>query len=274
MREETFGRRPANFSSVHQPAYFVGARDSLPETPDAQVAPELHATSIVLEGTPAVDWDAAQAAIATHGEHSRPSTKLQQGLEILLAIFTILLTLPLMVILAIIIKLDSPGPALFRQLRIGKGGKPFWFTKFRTYYVDAKERFPELYAYKYTQEELESLKFKVPNDPRMTKLGRWLRKSTLDELPNFLHVVNGSMSLVGPRPEIPEMLPYYSHEGLKKFQVRPGITGYAQTAGRGWLTFHDTVQLDVDYVQERSALVDAKILFRTLYKIVIRDGAF
>ena len=108
----------------------------------------------------------------------------------------------------------------------------------------------------------------------MTPQGQWLRKSTLDELPNFWKVLTGEMALVGPRPEIPEMLPYYDREALLKFKVRPGVTGLAQISGRGRLSFHDTVALDVEYVLNRSLFLDLKIILLTVQKIVTRDGAF
>jgi lipopolysaccharide/colanic/teichoic acid biosynthesis glycosyltransferase len=108
----------------------------------------------------------------------------------------------------------------------------------------------------------------------VTPQGVWMRKSTLDELPNFWNVLTGDMALVGPRPEIPEMLPYYDQEMRLKFTVRPGITGLAQISGRGRLGFYETVQLDNEYVRNHSFLLDAKILVLTLIKIVTRDGAF
>ena len=171
-------------------------------------------------------------------------------------------------------RLDTPGPLLFFQPRMGAGTRPFRFVKFRTLYADARSRFPELYAYKYTPLELAELKFKVENDPRVTPQGRWLRKSSLDELPNFWNVLTGEMALVGPRPEIPEMLPYYEGEMLTKFDVRPGVTGLAQVSGRGRLGFHDTVALDVEYVRNRSFAYDMRILFKTVWMILKRDGAF
>ena len=114
----------------------------------------------------------------------------------------------------------------------------------------------------------------LAEDPRVTKEGDWMRRTTLDELPNFWNVLTGEMALVGPRPEIPEMLPYYRGEMLLKFSVRPGITGLAQISGRGRLSFRETVALDVKYVKQRSFWMDAKILLLTVYKIVVRDGAF
>ncbi|HVN83151.1 MAG TPA: sugar transferase [Terriglobia bacterium] len=194
--------------------------------------------------------------------------------ESLVALTVLILTAPILLVIAIVIKIGTPGPALFFQKRVGLNGRRFTFVKFRTLYADAKQRFPELYAYRYTEEELGSLYFKVENDPRVTPQGSWLRKSTLDELPNFWNVLKGDMALVGPRPEIPEMLPYYKNEMLSKFSVRPGITGLAQISGRGRLSYFDTVALDLEYVRTRSFAVDMKIILKTIYKIMVRDGAF
>ena len=179
-----------------------------------------------------------------------------------------------MLMTALIIRLGTPGRALFFQKRVGIDGKLFDFVKFRTLYADAKTRFPKLYRYKYTEEELRGLKFKVSHDPRVTPQGQWLRKSTLDELPNFWNVLTGDMALVGPRPEIPEMLPYYDDEMLMKFTVRPGITGIAQISGRGRLGFYETVAMDVEYVKQRTFWFDIKIMAVTVRKIIMREGAF
>jgi lipopolysaccharide/colanic/teichoic acid biosynthesis glycosyltransferase len=172
------------------------------------------------------------------------------------------------------IRLGTPGPALFWQDRIGRNGKLFKFVKFRTLYADAKKRWPELYAYDYGEDEVESLKYKTEGDPRVTPQGRWMRFTSVDELPNFWNLLTGEVALVGPRPEIPEMLPYYSKDELRKFSVRPGITGLAQISGRGRLDFKQVVAFDVDYVDRQSVLLDIRIMFLTIYKIVIRDGAF
>ncbi|MEQ1848165.1 MAG: sugar transferase, partial [Nitrospira sp.] len=128
--------------------------------------------------------------------------------------------------------------------------------------------------YRYSPNELLDLKFKNDNDPRVTPQGRWLRRLSVDELPNFWNVLTGDMALVGPRPEIPEMLPYYKGEMLEKFLVRPGVTGLAQISGRGRLGFYETVDLDVSYVRNRSFLLDLRIMARTVALIILRDGAF
>lgn len=199
---------------------------------------------------------------------------LQRAIESVVALVALVISAPIQLLIAFVVRRGTPGPALFRQDRVGKNLKNFTFVKFRTLYADARERFPELYGYQYSREELQKLKFKVQDDPRVTPQGEWLRKSTLDELPNFWRVLTGEMALVGPRPEIPEMLPYYTGEMLLKFSVRPGITGLAQISGRGRLGFYETVDLDVQYVKNRTFWLDFKILRLTIYKILTRDGAF
>lgn len=196
------------------------------------------------------------------------------AIERVVALVVLVVALPVMLLIAVLVRLDSPGPALFRQPRVGRNGKIFHFYKFRTLYVDARERFPELYAYRFTPQQITEFHFKIPNDPRVTKMGRWLRQSTLDELPNFWNVVTGDMALVGPRPEIPEMLPYYHGAMLRKFDVRPGVTGLAQISGRGRLSFQQTVEYDLEYVQRRSLAFDVRIVLETLYSVIRRDGAF
>jgi lipopolysaccharide/colanic/teichoic acid biosynthesis glycosyltransferase len=197
-----------------------------------------------------------------------------RAFEIAVALGALLVTLPLMIVVAIMIRLDSPGPVLFWQPRIGLGGRPFQFVKFRTMYADARERFPELYRYSYAPQELDQLMFKVPDDPRVTPLGRWLRKTSIDELPNFLNLLTGSVALVGPRPEIPEMMPYYVGEDREIFSVRPGITGPAQVAGRGWLNFRDSCTVNLEYVRTRTWRMDLSILVRTAFQVTLGRGAF
>ncbi len=223
-----------------------------------------------------------------------------RAVECGIALTALILGLPIMSVIALIIKIDSRGPVIFQQTRIGKnyrangngiydpnrrnfsvnrrnrdlGGRPFTFYKFRTMHVDAKDRFPDLYRYKYTQEEIAGLYFKIPDDPRLTPFGRRLRKTTLDELPNFLNILKGDMSLVGPRPEIPEMIKYYEGNGKRKFDIKPGITGLAQVNGRGLLNFKETVQLDQFYVEKKNWRLDMKIILRTIKVSFLRIGAF
>jgi len=214
-----------------------------------------------------------QLVVQTEPAESVLVKVLRRSFEIVLAVAVLTVGLPVLLLVALAIRWDSPGPALFRQIRVGKGRRPFLFYKFRTLYADAKQRFPEMYEYKYTPDQVANLHFKNDHDPRVTRIGRWLRKSTLDELPNFINVLLGDTSVVGPRPEIPEMLPYYSQEELIKFSVKPGLTGLAQVSGRNHLKFKETNALDVQYVRERSWKLDLKIFWKTTWCIVTRRGA-
>jgi lipopolysaccharide/colanic/teichoic acid biosynthesis glycosyltransferase len=157
---------------------------------------------------------------------------------------------------------------------MGRDKKLFRFYKFRTMYSDAKDRFPKLYRYNYTDKQSKTLKFKLKNDPRLTILGKKLRRTSLDEIPNLINVIKGDMYLVGPRPEIPEMLKYYRKNQLLKFNVKPGITGYAQTNGRSFLTLQETISLDLKYLKEQSFSTDFKILLKTIIVVLRGIGAF
>lgn len=211
---------------------------------------------------------------ARSGVASSISAALVRLAEILIAAAGLILTCPIMAFVAIIIRMDSSGPALFRQIRVGRNGRLFFFYKFRTLWVDAPTMYPDMYTYRYTSEEIEQLHFKREDDPRVTPAGCWLRKSTLDELPNLWNLLKGDVAIVGPRPEIPEMLPYYRPEQMIKFSVKPGITGLAQTRGRGRLRFSQTNDYDVEYVKNRSLALDFGIVCRTIKLMITRDGAF
>jgi lipopolysaccharide/colanic/teichoic acid biosynthesis glycosyltransferase len=194
--------------------------------------------------------------------------------EFAVALLALIVTAPVIAVVAVLIRLDSRGPALFRQVRVGRGGRLFTFVKFRTFWHDAVQRHPHLYNYRFSEGEIAQFSFKNPGDPRATRMGRWLRRTTIDELPNFWNVLTGDMTLVGPRPELPEMLPYYSDEHLLKFSVKPGLTGLAQTSGRGHLRFLEAAQLDAEYVRSRSLKGDLRILWRTAVIVLRREGAF
>jgi lipopolysaccharide/colanic/teichoic acid biosynthesis glycosyltransferase len=198
----------------------------------------------------------------------------KRTLDFVVAAVGLAIFLPVIGVLVLLTRHDSPGPAIFRQTRVGYRGRPFTFYKFRTMYVDARERFPELYAYQYTEQEWHELFYKLPDDPRLTPFGRRLRKTTLDELPNLFNVLRGQMSLVGPRPELPEYARYYTPEQIVKFSVPSGVTGLAQTSGRGMLSVQEQIAADVEYVRRRSFWFDLVLLARTLKMVVLRIGAF
>lgn len=216
----------------------------------------------------------AQPEAVSKGVVRRFIAGLKRLAEIVLAVTVLVLTSPIMLAIAIIIRLDSPGSALFCQERVGLHAQLIRFWKFRTMYVDAKERFPELYAYKYTPEEIRKVYLKRANDPRVTRVGGWLRRSSLDELPNFWNLLTGDVSLVGPRPDIADALPYFTPEQMLKFSVKPGITGLAQTRGRGRLRFQHQIRYDLFYAKKRSFWMDVDIIFRTIKLILKSDGAF
>ena len=233
----------------------------------------------------------------------RLAEALYRGCEILLAAMALVCSVPIMLILAAIVRLDSPGPVLFRHRRPAQskvvrgydladrqdvrpppGGYapdklyyvPAYFTllKFRTMHHDARQRFPELYAHQYPPAQFRSQNHTFPDDPRVTRAGRTLRRLSVDELPNLWSVVVGDMRLVGPRPEAPEVLQYYTPEEMYKFACKPGITGLAQINGRGLLTWGETLDWDLEYVRTRSVGLDIKIIIRTLHHVITRHGAF
>jgi lipopolysaccharide/colanic/teichoic acid biosynthesis glycosyltransferase len=214
-----------------------------------------------------------------------------------------MVALPLMLATAIVIRLDSPGAALFQHKRVARsvcmrgrdlegradlrpppGGydhearyyAPSYFTliKFRTMYRDARTRFPEYYQYEFAPGEFHSRSFKTQDDPRVTRVGRVLRTLSVDELPNLWSVVVGDMRLVGPRPEAPEVLQYYTPEEMLKFTCKPGVTGLAQIGGRNLLSFGETLALDLEYVRTRSVGLDLQIILLTIKKVLTRHGAF
>ena len=194
--------------------------------------------------------------------------------DLVVSLLFLIIAIPVFPILALLVRLDSPGPIVFRQRRVGRGGRVFFFYKFRTMRADAKVRYPQMYAYRYSRAEFLDMLLKTPDDPRLTPFGRRLRKTSLDELPNLFNVLRGDMSLVGPRPELPEMVRYYTDEELSKFSVRPGVTGLWQVSGRATLRNGKQLEADVEYVRKRSLAFDIGILVRTFRAVVLRIGAF
>lgn len=187
--------------------------------------------------------------------------------DIILATVGVILCLPLWIIVAIVIKLDSPGPIFFRQRRPGHFGVPFRILKFRTMYRDAEERIDEVLAI--NKEEDGSL-IRVDDDPRVTRVGHWLRKWSIDETPQFINVLKGDMSVVGPRP-ISRPIP--DPRGSLRLKARPGITGVWQTNGRKLTDCKHMLDLDMQYLSERNALLDLAIIGRTIGAVLKAEGA-
>lgn len=276
----------------------------------------LGAGEVVVEGGPRADTKVARAQISPGSgkiyavpvcdvvsASGRLAEVIYRTVEILVALIGLTFVLPLMVFAALVIRFDSPGPALFFHKRparstimqgrdlLGRADLrpppagydpdtryyvPSYFTlvKFRTMHCDARTRFPEMYAYKYAPEEFHGQYPTLRHDPRVTRVGRILRKLSVDELPNLWSVLMGDMRLVGPRPEAPEVLQYYTPDEMYKFVCKPGITGLAQINGRGLLNWGETLAWDLHYVRTRTVGLDLKIIFTTLKHVIARRGAF
>jgi lipopolysaccharide/colanic/teichoic acid biosynthesis glycosyltransferase len=207
------------------------------------------------------------------GEQNAVACMLVRLSEILISAIFIILGSPLMLLIAIMIRLESRGPAIVRQTRVGKDFRPFAFYKFRTTSFDAIEMFPEMHAYDYSPATLAAFQRQRENDARITRVGGWLRRSALDELPNLLNVLKGEMRLVGPRPPIPEMVKYYRDGFLIIFSVKPGITGLAQISGGSRLSFYEAAEYDRKYVLMQSCIGDISILLKTLKLLILQDSA-
>ena len=177
---------------------------------------------------------------------------------------------PLMLALAMLIRLDSRGPALFRQVRVGQNGEEFCVFKFRSMHIDAEERLAALAGLN----ESDGLLFKMRDDPRVTRVGRLLRRYSLDELPQLLNVVRGDMALVGPRPPLPREVANYATDVHRRLLVKPGITGLWQVSGRSDLSWEDSVRLDLYYVENWSLALDLQILWKTAFAVVASRGAY
>jgi exopolysaccharide biosynthesis polyprenyl glycosylphosphotransferase len=194
----------------------------------------------------------------------------KRGLDIALASAGLLLLLPLLPAIVALIKLDSPGPVLFRQKRVGWRGRPFTCFKFRSMSRDAESRKAALA----TQNEATGAAFKIRDDPRITAIGHFLRRSSLDEVPQLANVIRGEMSIVGPRPQIPSEVAMYAPWHRRRLDVKPGITCLWQVSGRSHIGFDEWMRLDVEYVQRRSLRLDLSILVRTLPAVIARKGAY
>ena len=195
---------------------------------------------------------------------------LKRGQDMLLSGLGILLFAPLMIPLAILIKLETDGPIFFRQIRVGKNRRHFVCYKFRSMVANAEDLKDDI-SY---LNEAQGPMFKIRNDPRITSLGRFLRRSSLDELPQLFNVFLGDMSIVGPRPQIPSEVERYQPWHYRRLEVMPGITCLWQISGRSAIGFDEWMRLDMEYVKMRSFLFDLKIILLTLPAIIARRGAF
>jgi lipopolysaccharide/colanic/teichoic acid biosynthesis glycosyltransferase len=197
-----------------------------------------------------------------------------------LAFFATIILSPFLAVIALIIRLDSPGSAIYRREQVGENGRTFTAYKFRTMHTDNDDSEYKSYLVKYVQENAPykiqqngEAVYKVVDDPRVTRVGSILRKTNLDELPQVINVLKGEMSFVGPRPDIPYAVAMYQDWHHKRFDVKPGITGLWQVCRRKSLSFEGMVRLDIDYIKKQSLLLDIKIIYLTLVTILRRDGS-
>jgi len=218
--------------------------------------------------------DAAMAtALAHEGRETRAGyLKTKRVLDIVIASLALLFLSPLLLLIALAIVMEGRGrgPILFHQKRVGKNGHVFRFYKFRSMVPDAEARLRDLAAHN----EACGPIFKMRRDPRVTRVGRWLRKSSMDELPQLFNVLKGDMSLVGPRPHLPREVETYDARQRQRLQVQPGLLCLREVSGRSHLTFEQWIESDLTYIERRSLSMDLSILLRTLPAILKGDGAY
>ncbi|NMA46097.1 MAG: sugar transferase [Lentisphaerae bacterium] len=196
---------------------------------------------------------------------------LKRFLDIVGSLFMLLILLPLLLVVAILIKLEDGGSIIYRQVRVGKDGRHFQFYKFRSMYEDA-DRVREALAEQ--NQSADGVIFKMKRDPRVTRMGRFIRRFSIDELPQLFNVLAGDMSLVGPRPPLPDEVMQYTLEDRKRLHVMPGITCIWQVSGRSDIPFKQQVQLDKEYIHSQSLRKDLWILLKTIPAVIFGKGAY
>ena len=186
---------------------------------------------------------------------------IKRGIDIICSSIGLIVLSPILVIIAIIIKLDSSGPIIFKQERVGYKGRRFFMYKFRSMVVNAEELKDKLQE----KNEMSGPMFKMKEDPRITKVGKFIRKTSIDELPQLVNVLKGEMSLVGPRPSLPKEVDKFEPWMLKRLEVKPGLTCYWQVQGRNDIGFEEWMRLDCKYVEDKCTLLDLKLIFKTFF---------
>lgn len=194
----------------------------------------------------------------------------KRGLDILFSFIALVLLSPVFALIAVLIKIEDRGPIFFKQTRVGQFGAEFTMFKFRSMCMDAEQRLKDLIA---KNQHKQGVTFKLKDDPRITRVGKWLRKFSLDELPQFYNVLIGDMSLVGPRPPVPREVALYTPADRRRLAVKPGITCIWQISGRAEIDFSGQVQLDVLYIESQRFWTDMKILVKTVPAVLSGKGA-
>lgn len=220
-----------------------------------------------------LEVDVAQAFEREAFVHGKVYLALKRAMDVTLSTAALVVLAPVFLLIALAIKLEDGGPVFFSQTRVGKNGRHFRFWKFRSMCVDAEARREELKAQAQQEAVSDRLRFKMSADPRVTRVGRVLRRFSLDELPQLLNVLAGDMSLVGPRPPIPEEVAQYAPRHLRRLEVEQGITCLWQVSGRNLLSFEQQVELDIEYARRRSLALDVLLLARTIPAVLSGRGA-
>lgn len=209
-----------------------------------------------------------------HTPNSRLWWKVGRAAEMLITIAAVIFLAPLMVITALLVRLSDGGPAIYRQVRIGRGGKTFYCLKFRSMSVHAEERLKALLDSDPAARAEWERSRKLKDDPRVTQIGRFLRASSLDEMPQLFNILKGDMGLVGPRPIIADEVPFYGVHFRHYCAVRPGLTGLWQVSGRSDVSYRERVIMDVAYVRAKCVMLDLKILMATVPAVLLRRGSY
>lgn len=209
------------------------------------------------------------AAIQATKIERRPYDVAKRFFDIVLSLCGLVILSPLFLITAVAIRLDSKGPAFYSQKRIGKNGKPFKMYKLRSMCVDAEQQLERLAALN----ERDGPTFKITHDPRVTRVGRFIRKTCIDELPQLINILRGEMSLVGPRPPLPNEVAVYTPYQMRRLGVTPGLTCFWQATKGEDTTFEEWVEMDLKYIRERSLKTDIKILFLTVRVVLLGKGS-
>ena len=204
-------------------------------------------------------------------EEKKTYTMIKRGMDIIGASMGLIFLSWLFLIVAVLIKIEDPkGTVFFKQVRVGKNGKTFYMYKFRSMVSDAEEKLKDLLKYN----EIEGAMFKLKEDPRVTKIGKFIRKTSIDELPQLWNVLKGEMSLVGPRPPLPREVKEYTNYDKQRLLVIPGCTGLWQVSGRNSLSFQEMVELDLLYIRKRNSYFDLKIIIKTVFLLFGSKNAF
>ena len=203
-------------------------------------------------------------------EFATEAVAVKRLFDVTLSLLGLIALAPVFLVIAVLVKTTSKGPVFYAQKRVGKGGRVFDFYKFRSMVINADEIKQKLMA----QNEATGPIFKMKHDPRITNVGRFIRKYSLDELPQLLNVLKNDMSLVGPRPPIPEEVRKYKKWQTKRLAIQPGITCIWQTSGRSRIGFEDWVRMDIHYITNWSLWLDIKLLFKTVKTVITADGAY